>query len=120
MPKFQAPGWIGVEVNVMIWKMLGLAVAVSLLAAGAARADAIDGQWCLSGSSFEIRGPTIRTPGGNEIAGRYNRHGFSYIVPASEPGSGAEVVMVLRGEDVLDLTRGGGAPETWRRCKPTS
>jgi hypothetical protein len=32
-----------------------------------ARADAIDGQWCLGSGHFEISGPNIRTPGGNQI-----------------------------------------------------
>jgi len=92
------------------------------LVAGAslARADAIDGQWCFGSSHFEINGPNIRTPGGNDIIGNYDRHGFSYVVPASEQGAGTEVVMVLLNEETVHLTRGRATPETWKRCKPVS
>jgi hypothetical protein len=85
-----------------------------------ARADAIDGQWCLGANHFEISGPNIRTPGGNDITGDYNRHGFRYVVPGNEPGAGTQIVMVLLNEETVHLTRGTLAPETWKRCKPTS
>jgi hypothetical protein len=85
-----------------------------------ARADAIDGQWCLGASHFEINGPKIRTPGGNDITGDYNRHGFQYVVPVNEEGAGTQIVMVLLNEETVHLTRGTSAPETWKRCKPTS
>lgn len=104
----------------MMFRMMLLAVAAVLAAMGPAWADAIDGQWCFAGSSLEIQGPRIRTPGGHEISGTYSRHDFSYVVPANEPGGGSEVNMVLLSEDTLTLTRGPAAPETWRRCKPTS
>src|SRR5262245_52099482 len=66
------------------------------LVAGAslARADATTGQLCLGSSHFEINGPKIRTPGGNDITGNYDRHGFSYVVPTNEQGAGTEIVMV--------------------------
>jgi hypothetical protein len=83
-------------------------------------ADAIDGQWCLGTRYFEINGPSIRTPGGNEISGNYDRHGYTYIVPANEEGAGTEVVMVLLNESTVRVTRGRSAPETWKRCKPLS
>lgn len=104
----------------MTSRKLALAAASLVAMTLSAQADAIDGQWCLASSSFEIHGPRIRTPGGNEITGNYSRHGFSYVIPAGEPGSGSEVVMVLRNEETLTLTRGSSAEETWRRCKPTS
>jgi hypothetical protein len=85
-----------------------------------AYADAIDGQWCLASSHFAIEGPNILTPGGNRIVGNYSRHGFTYVVPANELGAGTEIVMVLFNEETVQLTRSGSAPETWRRCKPTS
>jgi hypothetical protein len=85
-----------------------------------ARADAIDGQWCLGSSHFEISGPNIRTPGGNQITGNYDRHGFTYVVPSNEVGAGTQIVMVLLNEETVRLTRGTSAPETWKRCKPTS
>ena len=100
-----------------IWVALLVAL---MLAARPARADAIDGQWCLASSHFEINGPNIRTPGGNQIIGNYDRHGFNYVVPANEEGAGAQIVMVLLNEETVRLTRGSAPPETWRRCKPVS
>ena len=92
-----------------------------MLAARPARADAIDGQWCLASSHFEINGPNIRTPGGNSIVGNYDRHGFTYVVPANEEGAGVQIVMVLLNEETVQLTRASGTtPEIWRRCKPIS
>ena len=70
-----------------------------------ARADAIDGQWCLGSSHFAIDGPSILTPGGNRIQGNYSRHGFFYVVPANEPGAGGEIDMVLLNEETVQLTR---------------
>ena len=91
-----------------------------VIPASPTRADAIDGQWCLGSSHFEIEGPNIRTPGGNRILGNYDRHGFSYVVPANEDGAGSEIVMVLLNEETVRLTRAGTlSPEIWRRCKPT-
>jgi hypothetical protein len=108
----------------MIGKGIALGVisglAALLLAATPVRADAIDGQWCLASSHFEIDGPNIRTPGGNRIVGNYDRHGFTYVVPANEAGAGTEIVMVLLNEETVRLTRGSSPPEIWRRCKPTS
>src|SRR5437588_8364095 len=95
-------------------------VACLALVAGVnvARADAIDGQWCLASSHFEINGPNIRTPGGNSIVGNYDRHGFTYVVPANEEGAGVQIVMVLLNEETVQLTRASGTtPEIWRRCK---
>jgi hypothetical protein len=98
--------------------LLGCVAVVA--GASLARADAIDGQWCFGSSHFEINGPNIRTPGGNDIIGNYDRHGFSYVVPASEQGAGTEIVMVLLNEETVQLTRGRSTPETWKRCKPVS
>jgi hypothetical protein len=83
-------------------------------------ADAIDGQWCLGTSHFEINGPSIRTPAGNSITGNYHRHGFEYVVPGNEQGAGTQIVMVLLNEETVQLTRGTMGPETWKRCKPVS
>jgi len=97
-----------------------LAGVVLVIGTAPVRADAIDGQWCLGSSHFEISGPRIRTPGGSEITGNYHRHGFSYVVPANEAGTGAEIIMVLINEETVRLTRGSLPPETWKRCKPVS
>ena len=99
-----------------------IAVGALGVASHSARADAIDGQWCLGSSHFAIEGPNILTPGGNRIQGNYSRHGFVYVVPANEPGAGSVIDMVLLNEETVQLTRKGqvAAPEIWRRCKPTS
>jgi len=99
-----------------------LAAAVIGLGACIARADAIDGEWCLGASHFAIDGPKIRTPGGNTISGNYSRHGFRYVAPAGEADAGAEIVMILLNEETVQLSRNPGSPkpEIWRRCKVTS
>jgi hypothetical protein len=99
--------------------LTGLAV-VALSAP--ARADKIDGEWCFASQSLQIDGPSIRTPGGNQIKGDYSRHNFSYVVPSSEPEAGAEIAMQLLSEEAMTLSRrkGGKPEETWRRCKVTS
>ncbi len=103
-----------------------LAVAL-ILAAGAARADAIDGNWCFTdGKLFNISGSNIVTPAGTKKTGLYDRHGFQYTVPANEPGAGTLITMDLLSDDVLNLWRGGGdgkerSPiEVWRRCELTT
>ena len=92
------------------------------LFSGAALADAIDGDWCHSdGKRLSIDGPEIVTPGGVHTKGNYDRHHFSYVVPASEPGAGATVNMVLLSEILMHLKPPEGEQQTWRRCgKPIS
>jgi hypothetical protein len=99
-----------------------LAALVICLNGSSARADAIDGEWCLGTSHFAIAGPSILTPGGNRIQGTYSRHGFVYVVPGNEPGAGGEISMILLNEENVQLTRAGqvNSLEIWRRCKPTS
>ena len=104
----------------MMRRVLVLGCVVLVAGACPARADAIDGQWCFGASHFEINGPNIRTPGGNQITGNYDRHGFEYVVPQNEEGAGTQIVMVLLNEETVRLTRGTSAPETWKRCKPVS
>ena len=69
---------------------------------------------------MSINGPEIVTPGGTQMKGDYDRHGFRYVVPKREQPAGAEVDMVLINDDTLHVTVGKGATKTWRRCKPTS
>jgi hypothetical protein len=104
----------------MMLRLILLSWLAFLAGATSARADAIDGQWCFGSSHFEINGPKIRTPGGNDIVGNYDRHGFAYVVPANEQDAGAQIIMVLLNEETVQLTRGRSAPETWKRCKPVS
>jgi hypothetical protein len=102
---------------------LGTAIAAfALLAAKAAFADVIDGDWCRDdGHRFSIQGPTITTPGGQQTQGQYSRHSFRYTVPAGEQGSGQDIAMQLLNELTLRLTAGAeGTPEIWHRCKPTT
>jgi hypothetical protein len=100
--------------------LICLAATGMLLQTGAARADAIDGDWCSTeGMRMSIRGEKITTPGGKQIQGNYSRHAFDYVVPAGENGSGDVVNILLRGE-YLALSRQGPADgpwREWRRCK---
>jgi hypothetical protein len=101
-----------------------LALCAFIGIATPAYADAIDGDWCFGAASLYIKGPAVRTPGGNQIQADYDRHGIRYIVPANEGGAGSEVVMRLQNEENAVLVRKVGAaeaaPETWKRCKPIS
>ena len=107
-----------------------LAALVLGLGAPLAQADAIDGEWCRDNRHFMIQGPNITTYAGTRMTGDYDRHGFRYVAPANEPEAGTEIVMRLRGDDLLDLyRRTAGAPaqspptaegEAWRRCRVTS
>lgn len=98
------------------------AISCLLVASGAARADAIDGEWCYSdGRSFRIAGPRIVTSTGLDLDGSYGRHDFNYTVPAS----GVSVFMILINDQTVHLREGrGGRPEPdarveiWWRCRP--
>lgn len=98
-----------------------IAVATVLLSSSPAWADRIDGNWChRDGRDMSIDGPTIVTPGGTEMTGQYDRHGFEYVVPEGEAGAGVEVVMRQLNEttiEVMTVTGGSSSPwEVWRRC----
>lgn len=99
-----------------------LALPLLALSGGAALADAIDGDWCHGdGRRLTIQGPDIVTPGGARLKGDYDRHRFSYVVPAPEPGAGGTVAMVLLSEILMHLKPPAGEEQTWRRCgKPIS
>ncbi len=95
-----------------------------LVASGAARADQIDGHWCAKdGRSVTIDGPTIVTPAGNKLQGDYDRHGFTYVVPAGEPGTGDAVLMLQQNDTTIHVWEVGaksknrGALQVWRRCQ---
>ncbi len=97
-------------------------VAALAMAPGAASADQIDGSWChKSGKRLSIEGPRIITPGGTDMTGDYDRHGFSYIVPPGEPGAGRTMVMAQQDDDTMHMAEGTllASPEgaqTWHRC----
>jgi hypothetical protein len=70
-----------------------------------------------------IRGPLLSLPGGQRVRGDYDRHAFSYVVPAGVADAGSQVFMLLVNEDTLHLwrdeasARRRAAPaEVWRRC----
>lgn len=102
------------------------AAAVTVLSAHVARADAIDGNWCSAeGKRMSIEGPAITTPAGTPWHGNYNRHYFTYEVPASDPGAGQTVYMALLNENTVRLTMAADAQaaqtsptEIWHRCPP--
>jgi hypothetical protein len=97
-----------------------------MMMAGQAVADAIDGDWChaADGRRFSIRGKEIVTPGGRRIDGDYQRHFFSYEVPAGEPAAGQTVQMSLYNENIVHLrvgdATGSASAEVWDRCSPTT
>lgn len=93
-------------------------VTLLVLFGQSASADAIDGDWCdPGGKALSIRGPKIVTPGGKEMTGRYDRHGFDYVVPAGEPGAGGTIVMRLVNEQTLHLLPPGATDhQVWKRC----
>lgn len=91
-----------------------------LLLATPAYADAIDGAWCREPAlRLMISGPTIVTPRGARLQGNYDRHNFSYVIPAGEPNAGATMQMHLLGEELMQSRIGeSGAIDSWRRCGP--
>ena len=97
-------------------------LAVLLLAAIApspAKADRIDGNWCWGLKHLSIDGPNIVTPGGTNMTGEYDRHGFQYVVPYGEPDPGATITMAQMHEELMRLSSSAkpGAVEDWTRCK---
>jgi hypothetical protein len=95
----------------MVMRALITAVfAFAIPVSNAARADAIDGNWCSPDGKFlSIEGPRIVTSGGTTTQGNYDRHHFHYVIPASDPGAGQQVFMTLRGELLVDSVRLGVA-----------
>lgn len=104
-------------------RLAALAGALLVGGSSAALADAIDGDWCLEGKHFSIKGPEIVTPGGAKLSGDYSRHSFRYDTPAPEVDAGKPVIMQLMNETTLRLHVGedAAAPwQIWRRCDVTS
>lgn len=100
-------------------RLAATGVALLCLPATSARADVIDGDWCtLDGKRMTIRGSDIVTPGGKQTRGNYDRHSFSYVVPAGEAGAGETVSILLRNEYLAHARQGGeNAPSIeWKRC----
>lgn len=107
----------------LIW--LNTVILLLAVTAGAAFADAIDGQWCSSdGRSIIIEGDRVVSPGGAKLIGDYDRHHFIFTIPAGEQNGGKEVDMVLVNPGTVHTRYKAagvevdtGNPETWIRCK---
>ena len=100
-----------------------LLAAALCLAGSAARADAIDGDWCNpEGKHIVIKGPEITLPDGAQLNGNYTRHSFAYTVPDGQPAAGTPMIMTLVNENlaVAKAYRGGVLPVTWKRCEHVS
>ncbi|MDA0653251.1 MAG: hypothetical protein O3C49_08250 [Proteobacteria bacterium] len=95
-----------------------VAAGAVLLAATAARADAIDGSWCYRGRHLAIEGPKILTPSGKQLTGNYDRHAFIYKVPAGAKGAGTSIFMGVLDDETMELRVGSelAKPEVWHRC----
>lgn len=104
-------------------RRISLALALATIAASAAKADVIDGDWCFEGKHFSISGPTIVTPEGVKMEGNYTRHSFSYVAPTTAPEAGTTIFMRLLNEMNLRLARGEDPDkptQVWQRCEVTS
>ena len=104
-----------------------LAAAAVLLPPSEARADQIDGNWCLKKPSkrLSIEGPNIITPRGSRTTGENTHHGFTYQVPSNEPGAGSFVVMEQLSDDEIHVRTGAdrksaeaAKPQSWGICPP--
>ena len=103
-----------------VFKLL-LVSAASVNFVTPAMADAIDGDWCAKmGRHLNIDGPKIKTPGGNNITGGYERHGFSYVVPSGEVHGSETIHMQMQSEDLILMTLPDGSIEKWSRCNVVS
>ena len=97
---------------------VSFATLTLLLAAHSARADVIDGSWCLeSGMRMMIDGPSIITPAGTRTNGDYSRHFFSYVVPPGDPSAGHTISMQLLNEETVRV-HDGSSDQIWHRCGP--
>ena len=79
------------------------AVLLTAISPSPAKADRIDGDWCRGLKILSIDGPNIITPGGARMTGEYDRHGFQYVVPKSEPDAGATITMAQMHEELMHL-----------------
>ena len=100
---------------------LTFASAILVILTTPAAADAIDGDWCAKiGRHLKISGAKIKTPGGNNITGNYDRHAFSYVVPNGETHATKTIHMQMQSENLIHLTLPDGSVEMWSRCEMVS
>ena len=104
----------------MRFQLCAMALGLAALTTMPARADAIDGAWCTDkGKRLVINGPSLMTPTGTRVHGNYDRHGFTYVVPAGDPGAGGTVEMRLLGEHAMQSRNEKSSDiEDWQRCGP--
>jgi hypothetical protein len=103
-----------------VLRFLILSTVLAILATPA-MADAIDGDWCAKiGRHLNIDGANLKTPGGNNIIGDYDRHGFTYVVPKGEVHASKTIHMQMQSEQLMLLTLPGGSVEKWNRCEVVS
>ena len=93
-----------------------------LFAALPAYADAIDGRWCHKGRQVTIESPLIITPSGKRVNGEFDRHSFSYTIPAGDEHAGETGNFVVQHDTLAHFTRSGSSQfEEWVPCpSPTS
>tara|TARA_B100000315_G_scaffold227727_1_gene235901 strand:+ start:1383 stop:1706 length:324 start_codon:yes stop_codon:yes gene_type:complete len=99
-----------------------LSIVFALGFTGPVQADAIDGTWCHKGQRVKIEGPIIITPSGKRVEGEYDRHQFSYKIPAGENYAGESADFVVQHDELAHRTRSGSSQfEEWEPCPaPTS
>jgi hypothetical protein len=88
------------------------------LSTGGAYADRIDGHWCKGLKRLYIDGPQIVTPGGTKMTGDYDRHAFTYVVPAGEDDAGATITMQQMHEELMQWQSSSNPSDVqdWIRC----
>ena len=93
-------------------------LAATLITSGA-HADRIDGNWCKGLKRLHIDGPQIVTPGGTKMTGDYDRHAFTYVVPAGEDDAGATITMQQMHEELMQWQSSTNPSDVqdWIRCK---
>jgi hypothetical protein len=87
-----------------------------------AAADQIDGKWCNKGHQVTIEGPLIITATGKRVKGEFDRHSFSYTIPAGDKFAGEKGEYVVQHDELAHFTRSGSSQfEEWQPCpSPTS
>ena len=104
----------------MTWKLPGLlrtalVASVFALAAGQARAQDFNGDWChRDGRKMSIQIPEIVLPSGSKVLGVFDDDRFVYVVPDGEPGAGQVVLMVWVDEAPGRVL----PPHVWVKCAP--
>jgi hypothetical protein len=100
------------------WALMSASLSMALGASGQALADQLDGDWCFPGDgrNLTIQGENIITPNGTRTTGDYARHTFRYVIPASDPGAGAEIFIRQLNDLTMVLRQPDGTEETWKRC----